>query len=423
MRRRFALWSLVLILSCCGAVGAPAQSWLLVPMDLTQANHLKAYGLAFQVLTGGDNVNWLLNYRGGSFLMRATAGTTLSARLRGVSFEAIGDDEVAVIRATIASGNMEEILLEKPPRIAVYAPPNFQPWDDAVTLALTYAEIPFEQIFDRDVLAGRLGDYDWLHLHHEDFTGQFGKFYAAFRMAPWYMEQQAMMEEMAQSLGFDAVWKLKHAVVLKVRDYVENGGFLFAMCSATDTFDLGLAYLGTDIVPSVVDGTPLDPARESKRDDGRTLAFRDFTLINDPLVYEFSTIDTSDYARLRGPVGDYFTLFGFSAKHDPVPTMLTQCHVNVINGFMGQTTGFRKDNLKRHVVILAQVEGTEEVRYIHGKLGLGTFTFLGGHDPEDYQHAVGDPPTDLDLYRTSPGYRLILNNVLFPAARKKPQKT
>jgi len=412
-----------LVFVCCGAAGAAAQSWLLVPMDLAQTNHLKAYGLAFEVLSGGDNVTWLLNYRGGAFLMRATPSASLAARLRGVRFEAIDDAAAEAVRAEVAAGNMDEILLEKPPRIAVYAPPNFQPWDDAVTLALTYAEIPFEQIFDEDVLSGRLDDYDWLHLHHEDFTGQFGKFYAAFRMAPWYVEQQAMMEEMARGLGFDSVWKLKHAVVLRVRDYVENGGFLFAMCSATDTFDLALAYLGVDIVPSVVDGTPLDPARESKRDDGRTLAFRDFTLITDPLVYEFSTIDTSDYARLRGAEGDYFTLFDFSAKHDPVPTMLTQCHVNVINGFMGQTTGFRKDHLKRHVVILAQVEGTEEVRYIHGKRGMGTFTFLGGHDPEDYQHAVGDPPTDLDLFRTSPGYRLILNNVLFPAARKKPQKT
>lgn len=416
---RIVLAALVILL----AAAPVAADWLLVPMDLSQANHLKAYGLAFDRLTAGENVNWLLNYRGGSFLMRRSGAASLAARLRGVDFEIVSDAGAEAIRAEVAAGNMEEILLEKPPRMAVYAPPNFQPWDDAVTLALTYAEIPFDRIFDVEVLAGKLDEYDWLHLHHEDFTGQFGKFYATFRTAPWYVEQQAMMDELAQSLGYAEVWELKHAVALKIRDYVDGGGFLFAMCSATDTYDLALAYLGVDIVPQEIDGTPVDPARESSRDDGRTLAFEGFSLITNPLIYEFSDIDTSDYARLRGPEGDYFTLFSFAAKHDPVPTMLTQCHVNVINGFMGQTTGFRRTLLKRDVVILAQVDGTDEVRYVHGKRGRGTFTFLGGHDPEDYQHAVGDPPTDLDLYRTSPGYRLILNNVLFPAARKKPQKT
>ncbi len=415
---RLALLCLVLL-----AAAPAAAQWMLVPMDLSQTNHLKAYGHAFSVLQAGDNVSWLLNYRGGSFLMRESADAALAARLRGVRYERLSDGDVAAVRAEIAGGNMEEVLLETVPRIAVYAPPNFQPWDDAVTLALTYAEIPFDRVFDREVLEGKLSEYDWLHLHHEDFTGQFGKFYAVFRLSEWYVEQQALTEELARSLGFDAVWKLKQAVALKLHDYVEQGGFLFAMCSATDTIDIALAYLGCDIVPPEIDGTPLDPQREQKRDDARTFAFQDFRLITNPLVYEYSTIDTSDYARLRGAEGDYFTLFAFAAKHDPVPTMLTQCHVNVIDGFMGQTTGFDRAVLKRHVTVLAEVEGTDEIRYIHGKCGLGTFTFLGGHDPEDYQHAVGDPPTDLDLHRTSPGYRLILNNVLFPAARKKPQKT
>ena len=420
---RAALLVLLTIL-LCGATAAPVRAqWLLVPMDLEQSNHLKAYGLAFSVLQDGSRVNWLLNYRGGSFLMRDVGGARLSARLRGVDCQEIDDAAVAAIRAQMQTGNMEEVLLEKPPRIAVYVPPNFQPWDDAVTLAMDYAEIPYDTVFDAEVLAGRLADYDWLHLHHEDFTGQFGKFFAAYRLEPWYLEQQALSEETADRLGFGSVWQLKQAVALRIRDYVEGGGFLFAMCSATDTVDLALAYLGTDIVPPEIDGTPLDPDREARRDDGRTFAFTGFTLVTNPVVYEFSDIDTSDYAGLRGPEADYFTLFSFAAKQDPVPTMLTQCHVNVINGFMGQTTGFHRRFLKRHVLVLAEVEGTDEVRYVHGKLGMGTFTFLGGHDPEDYQHAVGDPPTDLDLYRTSPGYRLILNNVLFPAARQKPQKT
>ncbi|MBC8425297.1 asparagine synthetase B [bacterium] len=402
---------------------AASAQWLLVPMDLQQTNHLKAYGHAFAVLQDGGTANWLLNYRGGSFLVLDTPTIRLSARLRGVSFEAVGEAAVAAIREQIRTGNMEEVLLEKPPRIAVYVPPNFQPWDDAVTLALTYAEIPYDTVFDAEVLAGRLTEYDWLHLHHEDFTGQFGKFYYAFGMAPWYLEQKGFMEELAQTLGFASVWRMKHAVALKIRDYVEAGGFLFAMCSATDTIDIALSFLDTDIVPPEIDGTPQVTNRNQGRDDGRTFAFEGFTLVTNIAVYEYSDIDTSDYSRLRGAEGDYFTLFDFAAKHDPVPTMLTQCHVNVINGFMGQTTGFRRSLLKRHVIVLAQIEGTEEIRYLHGKRGMGTFTFLGGHDPEDYQHAVGDPPTDLDLFRSSPGYRLILNNVLFPAARKKPQKT
>jgi hypothetical protein len=418
IRKLTGLLLLILLLP-----GIAAASWLLVPMDGAQGNHLKAYGQAFAVLKGGGKVFWMLNYRGGAFLMPDEHGWRMEAHYRGVDFEIIDDAAVARIRATVAEENMEEVLLEKPPRIAIYAPPNYQPWDDAVTLALTYADIPFDTVFDAEVLAGELEQYDWLHLHHEDFTGQYGKFHLSSRYESWYLRQKAMLLDLSQTLGFPTVWQMKHAVALKILDYVENGGFMFAMCSATDTIDIALAYLNVDIVPPQIDGTGLDPRREEKRDDDRTFACRDFTLETNPAVYEFSSIDTSDYARARGPIADYFTLFNFSAKHDPVPTMLTQSHENTINGFMGQTTGFHREFLKRQVIILAQVEGTDEIRYLHGKKGTGTFTFLGGHDPEDYQHRLGDQPTDLDLYRNSPGYRLILNNILFPAARKKPQKT
>ncbi|MCP4574482.1 MAG: asparagine synthetase B [bacterium] len=405
------------------AAPAVAAEYLLVPMDLSQTNHLRAYGHAFHALQSGEKVNWLLNYRGGSFLLRDTQRARLDARLLGVVFEEADEARVAQIRQVVAQENMEEVLLEKPPRIAVYSPPNKQPWDDAVTLALAYAEVPYDVIYDPDVLDGRLADYDWLHLHHEDFTGQYGKFYASFGLEPWYLEQKLFHEEMAAALGFESVWRLKHAVARTIRDYVEGGGFLFAMCSATDTFDIALAWLGVDIAPEQFDGTPLDPRWRGLANYDATLAFRDFKLTTNPLVYEFSDLDTSNYAAMRGPQADYFTLFAFAAKYDPVPAMLTQNHVNVINGFLGQTTGYSRKHLKRPVIVLAAVEGTEEVKYIHGKRGLGTWTFLGGHDPEDYQHRVGDPPTDLDLYPTSPGYRLILNNILFPAARKKPQKT
>ena len=400
-----------------------AERYLLVPMDLQQTNHLRAYGHAYHTLQAGEKVTWLLNYRGGSFLMTDSQRARLDARLLGVLFEPVGDAEVASIHAIVAQENMEEVLLEKPPRIAVYSPPNMQPWDDAVTLALTYAEVPYDIIYDPDVLMGKLAEYDWLHLHHEDFTGQYGKFYVSYGLDPWYLEQKHYHEELAQQLGFGTVWELKHAVALTLRNYVEGGGFIFSMCSATDTIDIALAYLTTDIVSEEMDGSPIDPLYRRRADYTQTFAFTDFTLITNPLIYEYSTIDTSDYARLRGPAADYFTLFAFAAKYDPVPAMLTQNHVNVINGFLGQTTGYYSRFLKRSVIVLAAVDGTDEVKYIHGKRGMGTFTFLGGHDPEDYQHRVGDPPTDLDLYPTSPGYRLILNNVLFPAARKKPQKT
>lgn len=414
---------LPLLLCVFAAVSARAESYLLVPMDLAQTQHLKAYGHAFHALQAGEKVSWLLNYRGGAFLMKDTSRARLDAALMGVKLETIGDADVVAIHQTVAQENMEEVLLEKAPRVAVYAPPGMQPWDDAVTLALNFAEIPYDVIYDQDVVTGRLYDYDWLHLHHEDFTGQYGKFYASFGLEPWYLEQQRFHEELAKLLGFAKVWQLKHAVALEIRSFVESGGFVFAMCSATDTLDIALAFLDVDIVGAPMDGDDIDPAWRGKADFSRTFAFENFTLQTNPMVYEFSDIDVSDYAANRGPEADYFTLFSFAAKYDPVPAMLTQCHVNVINGFQGQTTGFHGRFVKRAVVPLAKVDGTDEVRYLHGNLGEGTFTFLGGHDPEDYQHRVGDPATDLALYPTSPGYRLILNNVLFPAAKKKPQKT
>ncbi len=403
--------------------GVAIASDILVPMDMKQENHLKAYGLAFKALKKHMPVSWLLNYRGGSFLIPNGSVLEPQARLMGVTTTRVSAGEVARIRAIIAKENMDEVLLEVPPRIAIYAPPNFQPWDDAVTLALSYAEIDFDTVFDSEVLAGKLSNYDWLHLHHEDFTGQYGKFYGSFKDQPWYKQQKKLFETIATAHGFKSVRELKGAVALTIKQFVVNGGFLFAMCSATDTFDIALAGLGVDFVDRPFDGTPVDPDYRSKLDFSRCLAFENFTLYTNPLEYEFSNIDTSNYARLRGPEADYFTLFNFAAKYDPVPTMLTQDHVNVINGFMGQTTGFKKELLKKNVVILAEVEGADEVKYLHGNLGKGTFTFYGGHDPEDYTHAVGDPPTDLDLHPHSPGYRLILNNILFPAAKKKPQKT
>lgn len=407
---------------CCLAGTLTAQS-LLIPMDRAQTNHLKAYGLTFKVLRKGMTASWLLNYRGGSFLLPRSAAIELEARLMGVRIEEVSAAELAAIRATVEGANMDEVLLEVPPRIAIYAPPNFQPWDDAVTLALSYAEIEFVTIFDPEVMVGKLSEYDWLHLHHEDFTGQYGKFYSNFGHTDWYREQQQLSETMARALGFPTVREMKGAVALTIKEYVLNGGFLFAMCSATDTFDIALAGLGVDFVDTPFDGTPVDAAAQDKLDFENCFAFENFQLVSNPRMYEFSDIDTSNYVRLRGAEADYFTLFEFAAKHDPVPTMLTQNHRNVIDGFMGQTTGFQRVLLKEHVVVLAEVEGSDEIKYLHGNAGRGTFTFYGGHDPEDYTHAVGDPATDLDLHPNSPGYRLILNNVLFPAAKKKPQKT
>ena len=396
---------------------------VLVPMDLTQTSHLKAYGHAYRALEKGYNVQWLLNYRGGSFLMPAAEELILDARLKDVSFETISGSELAVISAEIEQGNMEIVLLEKAPKVAVYMPPVAQPWDDAVTLAMVYAEIPYEELFDEEVLVGKLSQFDWLHLHHEDFTGQYGKFYGAYRNAEWYQKQQRDFEERANRLGYAKVSDEKKAVAEKIRQYVFNGGFLFAMCSACDTYDIALCAQGVDIVAREFDYDGIDPGYQRRLDYDRCLAFTGFKLITNPFVYEFSDIDTSDYVRARGAESDFFTLFEFSAKYDPVPTMLTQNHVSVVKGFLGQTTGFKKALVKKSVVILGEDQVHSEVKYLHGNFGRGTFTFLGGHDPEDYQHAVGDPPTDLSLHVNSPGYRLILNNVLFPAAKKKKMKT
>ncbi len=394
-------------------------------MDLAQKDHLKAYGIAYWILTQDINVEWLLNYRGGSFMLDEFPAITKEARIRGVTVEPIDDQSAIGIYAEVDANNMEVVLLEKAPKIAIYTPPSKQPWDDAVTLALTYAEVDYEMLWDDEVFLGKLDRFDWLHLHHEDFTGQFGKFYRNFHNAPWYVDQQQEFETMAKRLGFTSVSEEKKAVARTIRDYVGKGGFLFAMCSATDSYDIALAAEGVDITEAVIDGTPADPNAENRMDYSKSFAFREFTIITDPFVYEFSDIDVppSDRPTTRGAEADYFTLFEFSAKYDPVPAMLTQNHVGIVKGFMGQTTGFRRSLIKNHVLIMGEVEGDEQVKYLHGNYGRGSFTFLGGHDPEDYQHFVGDPPTDLALHRNSPGYRLILNNILFPAARKKERKT
>jgi hypothetical protein len=423
MRSRwFHVLVLAVTLVVFGAGGALAQQ-ILVPMDLTQTNHLKAYGLAYFVLTKGLTVDWLLNYKGGSFLMPDAEAIVLEARLRNVSFQPVTGAEVAQIQAEIAANNMESVRLEKAPKMAIYVPPLKQPWDDAVMMALDYAQVPYTRVFDEDVLAGDLAKYDWLHLHHEDFTGQYGKFYGAYRNTDWYQADQRDAEMRAKRLGFAKVSDEKKAVAEKIRDFVMNGGFLFAMCSATDTFDIALAAHDVDIVPQEFDYDGITPGYQDKLDFERCFAFQNFHLITSALVYEFSDIDTSDYATARGPDSDYFTLFEFSAKFDPVPAMLTQNHVSYVKGFLGQTTGFKKALVKKNIVILGEDAVHNEVKYLHGNVGRGTFTFLGGHDPEDYQHAVGDPATDLSLHVNSPGYRLILNNILFPAAKKKTLKT
>jgi len=409
----------------CGHPAPDAADRLLIPMDRSQANHLKAYGLAYWVLEQGLPVEWLLNYRAGSFLMDYRGAVAREAQLRGITSQRITEAKAATIYAEIDAGNMDIARLEKAPKIAVYTPPNSRPWDDAVTMALEYAQIPYEKVWDEQVLQGKLADYDWLHLHHEDFTGQYGKFYASYGREPWYRQQQRFYESEAHRLGFRKVSELKKAVARAIRYYVVQGGFLFAMCSATDTFDIALAAGDVDICPAVFDGDPPDPRAQAKLDFSRTLAFKDFKLVLNPLIYEFSDIDTTPRNALlvRSAEADYFTLFEFSAKYDPVPTMLTQCHTNIVNGFLGQTTGFHRRVIKDSVVILGEVEDGDEVKYIHGQVGKGTFTFLGGHDPEDYRHMVHDPPTNLALFPNSPGYRLILNNVLFPAAKKKETKT
>ena len=422
--RRFTI-SFLLAVVCSAA--AWSQSKVLIYMDLEQTDHLKAYGIAYWALTKNLDVDWLLNYRGGSFMIDAVDAVTAECRIRGVAFSLLSTTEAAQVYSDVQreDNNMDVVRLEKAPRIAVYVPPGFQPWDDAVTLALEYAEIKYDKPWDDEVMADKLHEYDWLHLHHEDFTGQYGKFYASFANASWYIEQQVMLEKEAKKLGFRKVSELKKAVARKIKDFIANGGFMFAMCSATDTYDIALAAENTDICDVMYDGDPPDPDAQQKLDYTKTLAFTNFTLEKNPLRYEYSDIDIppSDMLAFQNPENDYFTLFEFSAKFDPVPTMLTQDHVNVIKGFLGQTTGFKKSLIKNTVTILAEKEGTEQVKYLHGNYGRGTFTFYGGHDPEDYQHAVGDPPTDLSLHKNSPGYRLILNNVLFPAAKKKQQKT
>ena len=416
---------LIILLLSCFAVSPVLAQYLLIPMDLTQTDHLKAYGIAFWSLQQNVNVEWLLNYRSGSFLIQNYAGLENECLIRGVKYEPVTPGDINQIYATIENENMERVLLEKEPKVAIYTPPNKQPWDDAVTLALTYAEIKYDKIYDREVLADKLSDYDWLHLHHEDFTGQYGKFYGSFKSAPWYIQEVQTSEALASELGYRSVSEEKKAVGRQIAQYVANGGFLFAMCSATDALDIALSAEGVDIVETPFDGTPADPNLQQKLDYNKCLAFQNFKLYTDPNLYEFSDIDIppSFQPRVRDPETDYFTLFEFSAKYDPVATMLTQDHVGIVKGFMGQTTMFNKKFIKPSVIILGEVEGTNEVKYIHGNWGKGTYTFYGGHDPEDYTHAVGDPPTQLELHKNSPGYRLILNNILFPAAKKKKLKT
>jgi hypothetical protein len=413
-------WPFVLAAALLAPAGAHAK--LLVPMDDAQANHLRAYGLTYWVLQRGEKCEWLLNYRGGSFLLPENDAVQREANIRGVTLEPISGADEATIRATIADENMESVNLEKAPRVAVYIPPNNPPWDDAVSMALRYADIPYTKVWDEEVLKGDLVKYDWLHLHHEDFTGQHGKFWASYHQFPWYQEEERVQKAMAARLGFAKVSQLKGAVAVAIKDYVARGGFMFGMCSATDTYDIALAAQGLDIVDVIYDGDPPAPGAARRLDFSRTLAFRDFQLEMDPILYRFSDIDMTQEAAQRGP-NQLFALFDFSAKNDPVPTMLVQNHVNGVPEFLGQSTGFRRSKLKPGVLLLAEVEGTEEVKYLHGQFGQGTFTWLGGHDPEDYQHMVGDPETKLEQFPHSPGYRLILNNVLFPAAEKKKQRT
>ncbi len=406
------------------APAAPAQD-LLIPMDEQQENHLKAYGAVYATLQEGQTVDWLLNYRGGSFLTDATEAVRRELRVRGVSFTPVGGGDAAKIISKVESdgSNKSVVPLEKAPEIAVYAPEGSVPWDDAVRLALEYAEVPHDIIYDEEVLNGELSSYDWLHLHHEDFTGQFGKF-IRYRNEPWYIQKQKRAEAAAKKFGFRKVSQLKLAVSKRIKKYVSSGGFLFSMCSGTETLDIALAAHKTDVVPKEYDGDPVDPNALENINFGNTLAFRDFTPNLNAHEYSHSNIDVGPPpSNLRDPSLDYFTLFEFSAKWDPVPTMLTQNHVATVKGFLGQTTAYREDMLKEDVVVLAEAPDRPQVRYIHGTLGQGTFTFYSGHDPEDYQHFVGDPPTDLSLHPNSPGYRLILNNILFPAAKKKKQKT
>ena len=412
---------LIILIFFCSKLWAV---YLLIPMDEGQKNHLKAYGIAYYTLQNDIKVDWLLNYRGGSFLIKHYTEIENECSIRGVSYEIIADVQSTQILTSIASPevNQDVVRLEKAPKVAIYSPKNKQPWDDAVTLALKYAEIPYQVVYDQEVLSGMLPLFDWLHLHHEDFTGQYGKFYISFKNATWYKEQKRMYEQSAKNAGFPKVSQHKLAVAKKIKEFTAGGGFLFAMCSATDSYDIALAAEGVDICAHMFDGDAPDPKAQEKLNFNKTFAFKDFTLVKNPNQYEFSSIDATQSRRIKREI-DFFTLFDFSAKWDPVPTMLCQNHMQVIAGFMGQTTAFKKRHIKSNVLIMGETNAANEARYIHGKFGNGTWTFYGGHDPEDYQHKVGDPPTDLNLHPNSPGYRLILNNILFPAAKKKKQKT
>ncbi|UII30529.1 asparagine synthetase B [Fulvivirga ulvae] len=400
-------------------------SYIYIPMNEKQSNHLKAYGIAYWILQNDIEVDWLLNYEGGSFMCKYYQKFENELIIRGVSYQVISDAQANSIIENIASpsSNTDIMKLEKFPKIAVYSPKSKLPWDDAVTLVLTYAEIPYTVIFDDEVLAGDLPKYDWLHLHHEDFTGQYGKFYRSFKNIPWYIEQQREFEESARKHGFNKVSHLKLAVAKRIKEFVSGGGFLFAMCSATDTYDIALAAEGIDIVERMYDGDPADPTAQQKLNFENTFAFDNFKISRDPYEYEFSNIDNQFSERGLREENDYFNLFEFSAKWDPIPTMLTQNHTRVLKGFYGQTTGYKKNLVKPDVVIMGENKSIKEVKYIHGVFGKGFWTFYGGHDPEDYQHLVNEEPTDLNLHPNSPGYRLILNNILFPAAKKKKQKT
>lgn len=416
---------LTLLFFCSVLILTASANRVLIPMDPEQKNHLKAYGVAFWVLKQDLDVDWLLNYRDGSFMLPYTDAIEKECRIRGVSHEVISEAEVGLILNEIAKSdvNMELVKLHKAPKIAVYSPKTKQPWDDAVTMVLTYAEIPYETVFDDEVLTGKLPTYDWLHLHHEDFTGQYGKFWASFQNAAWYQAEVRENESMAAKHGFKKVSELKSAVAKKIRDFVAGGGFLFAMCSATDSYDIALAADGVDICESMFDGDPADNGADGKLNYQNTFAFKDFKLKMNPYEYEYSYIDNTPETRPVTEQNDVFTLFEFSAKWDVVPTMLCQNHTKVVKGFYGQTTAYRKQFIKSDVLVLGETKTLGEARYIHGTSGKGTWTFYGGHDPEDYQHQVGEPPTDLNLHPNSPGYRLILNNILFPSAKKKKMKT
>lgn len=418
--RHFLTLSLIIIL--CFPLRA---AYLLIPMDELQNNHLKAYGLVYWVLEQDTPVEWLLNYRGGSFLCRYELESENELNVRGISYEVLSDAQVGQLTSQISSpvSNQDIMRLEQQPKIAVYSPKTANPWDDAVMLALDYAEIPYDIVFDDEVLMGRLPQYDWLHLHHEDFTGQYSKFYIAFHMYAWYQDKQREYEETARNHGFSKVSDMKSAVAKKIQEFIAGGGFMFAMCLATDTYDIALAADGVDIVGKMYDGDPIDPDAQQKLDFSKTLAFQHFQIERNPWEIEFSNIDMHLSEREIKPENDYFQLFEFSAKWDPIPTMLTQNHERNIKGFLGATTAFRKELIRSDVVILGENKDAGEAKYIHGIYGKGFWTFYGGHDPEDYQHNIGEPPTDLSLYSNSPGYRLILNNVLFPAAKKKKQKT